>query len=727
MLEYLGAGQYGNVWKARDTQLDRVVALKIPRRSNMLPSDVENFMREARAAAQLSHPGIVHVFEVGSHEGTIYIASDFIQGADLRGWLEHRRMTFTEAANLCGLLADALHHAHAHGVVHRDLKPANIMMDLEGRPHIMDFGVAKRETGEVTITLDGQIIGTPAYMSPEQVRGESHRVDGRSDLYSLGVLLFQLLTGELPFRGDKRMLIVQILSDDAPSPRKLNARVPRDLETICLKCLEKNPDRRYKSGESLAADLRRWLNKEPIEARPVGRLERVSRWCQRHSGVASLLAPVVFVTILGFGLVSWQWRQTRAQYLLAQQEQRRGDRYYDKLVEAVDKMLLEVGAERLKDEPRSASLRRTLTEEVLAFHVWLAQQEAEDEQAESRLVGTLVKVGKLHSWLGDNEQAEAAFEKALQIIGRLKERDPNAPGIVGMEFSARFLLAELCSQTGRRSDAEKGFLENIKRARARHTEAPEDPEFCMELARNLMALGVVQRADSHPVEADLSLAEAIELLGELEQREDLDVHDLEETRRMLSRANHLRANLLGNSRRYKESDSMYREAVRLLEQIPDLGSEDRDRLAAVLSDWANHLHYLEEYQRAGDLQTRAVALRRELITDHPSIPIYRYNLAIQQQNVGYVLLKKSQFEASRDSIRPAPRFPAKTCSRFSGRTGLSGFAGQYVEYVRVHFVKDRWGQGGTGRLGNRSRSIPAVAGRRSGRRKTAECVGGCLE
>jgi WD40 repeat protein len=316
ILERLGGGGMGVVYRARQSRLRRVVALKMIRSGALAgPGEVQRFQTEARAAARLAHPHVVAVHEIGRHDGQDYFSMDYVAGGSLADLLRDGPLPPRRAAEIIAAVAEAVHFAHEQGVLHRDLKPANVLLTESGEPKVADFGLAKwlraEDLSAAEPTLSGQLVGTPSYMAPEQAAGKTVLVGPATEVYALGAVLYACLTGRPPFAAASvPETLLDVLRRDPLPPRTLSPSVPRDLETVCLKCLHKEPHRRYPTAKHLADDLRRYLAGRPVTARPVGRVGRLWRWSRRNPAVASLLALVVLTTAAGFAAVVWQWRQS---------------------------------------------------------------------------------------------------------------------------------------------------------------------------------------------------------------------------------------------------------------------------------------------------------------------------------------------------------------------------------------------------------------------------------
>ncbi|QEH34644.1 Serine/threonine-protein kinase PrkC [Aquisphaera giovannonii] len=306
----LGRGGMGVVYRARQVSLNRPVALKMIRDGELAgPDDLRRFRNEAEAVAALDHPRIVPIYEVGEHDGRNYFSMKLVDGLSLEARLGDLGPDPAAAARLVAAAAEAVDHAHRRGILHRDLKPANILIDRDGTPHVTDFGLARRIEDGPGLTASGAILGTPSYMAPEQSYGVRAAVTTASDVYGLGAVLYALLTGRAPFGGDSVYDTLRMVREAPPEPpRRLNPRVPRDLEIIALKCLEKEPRRRYASAQALADDLGRWLRGEPIEARPVGVAVRLAMWCRRRPAIAGLSAALAVVAAAGLVFGTSQYR-----------------------------------------------------------------------------------------------------------------------------------------------------------------------------------------------------------------------------------------------------------------------------------------------------------------------------------------------------------------------------------------------------------------------------------
>lgn len=385
ILGELGRGGMGVVYQALQTKLNRVVALKmILDGAYAGERELARFRSEAEAVARLQHPNIVQIHEVGEQDGKPFFSLEFVDGGSLAQKIAGKPQPVREAATLVETLARAMQAAHDKGIVHRDLKPGNVLLTADGTPKIADFGLAKRLDVDVRHTRSGAVLGTPSYMAPEQASGKGD-VGPAADVYALGSILYELLTGRPPFQAETTWdTLLQVLSHEPVPPTRLQPKLARDLETICLKCLEKEASRRYATADALADDLRRFLAHEPISARPVGRLERLGKWTRRHPTIAALTATSLLIAVLGVAGVSWQRQDAeyhREQSEIAKKAAATNEIKERKATEKATQL-----AVRLDEEVEETQANTYFTQMKRAHEAWLSNKVSDAEDLLTRAI-----------------------------------------------------------------------------------------------------------------------------------------------------------------------------------------------------------------------------------------------------------------------------------------------------------------------------------------------------
>jgi tetratricopeptide (TPR) repeat protein len=700
LLEEIGQGGMGVVYKARQVSLNRLVAVKMIRAGVWASTaEVRRFRQEAETAAALDHPHIVPVYEVGEWEGHVYLALKLVEGGDLAVRLAPYGADPRAAARLVADVARAVHHAHQRGILHRDLKPSNVLLDGEGRPHVTDFGLAKRTTGEAGLTESGAILGTPGYMAPEQAAGAKGLSTTATDVYGLGALLYVLLTGKPPFEGDSVLeTLTRVREREPESPSGRNRQVGRDLEAICLKCLEKEPPRRYGSAEAVAEDLECWLAGRPIAARRVTAWGRFWRWCRRNPVLAGLAAAAGLLSAVTIAALSVSTLQTRAAYEAEAVHRRRAERHYHAAREAVDQMLTRVADERLADVPQMEPVRRELLEQAVQFYQDFLEEDSADPAVRQETGRAYRRLAAIYNMLGPEERVEDNTRRAVTLFEKLVAEFPGNPDYrQDLEESYTALGWLYFATWHRRADAARAYGAALVLQKMLVAEFPARPAYRKHLANTLCALGKVKSDDDQLQEAEQLLGRSVDLL-EVLVKERPDVADyrssLGYSLGVLGEALLRRGRAYEAERAYRRKQNLCMKLVADFPNSPDY----RDQLGDAHLNMARVMRQVDRLQETVRQYREALSCWQKNAADFPRVRDYRHRVGVAQAELAEVLKILGRLAEAEQAYRralalqeklveEAPALPGSRWALFICRTKLAGLltaAGRFAEAEKLY-------------------------------------------
>ncbi|TWU56526.1 Serine/threonine-protein kinase PrkC [Rubripirellula tenax] len=488
LLDEIARGGMGVVFRAKQKSANRVVALKrILAGRFASDEEVQRFYAEAESAARLDHPNIVPVFDVGVESGHHYFSMGFVDGQSLNANIHQGPTPVRRAAQLVETIASAVGYAHDQGVIHRDLKPANVLLSRDGVPRVTDFGLAKQVGSSRDLTATGQIMGTPSYMPPEQASGQTATVGPAADIYALGAILYALLTGRPPFQAASAIeTIRQVLEEEPLSPSTLNADVDRDLETICLKCLQKDSVQRYATAGELGDELSRYLSGEPIHARPVSRVERTWRWCKRNRLVAGLMAGIGFSLVIGICLSTYF-------AMLANARARRAQEGTQIAVATLETMIntLQTGLARI---PAARELRQQLLRDSLSDLQRVSGEVKSQARVDLSTAKVLTSLGLIFSEFGDDEgksmsaEARDHLQRSVAIYQQLRNQN-DKPSLKRLHANALNQLGNLFINDNQIDSAETSLTQSIDLFQSLLADDPDNETIAYESTYPINNLG----------------------------------------------------------------------------------------------------------------------------------------------------------------------------------------------------------------------------------------------